>query len=438
MSFTVLIVDDEPKICLTLRDILKRHGYQARFCTDPLQVIPALRSAPVDLLLIDVKMPGQDGIDLLRSVRAENPDIPVIMISGHATVDSVVIAMKYGALNFYTKPIDNGKLISEIDRLAGTKDFQKPAVAGTRIVTQDPAMLKVIELAKKAAPTNAAVIITGESGTGKELVADLIHRHSTRDERPFIKVNCAAIPEDLLESEMFGHERGAFTDAKAQKQGVFERAGDGTIFLDEIGDMSQKTQAKMLRVLQDGSFTRVGGSVTLRAGCRIVTATNKSLPHLIDKGLFREDLYYRLSVVTLHLPPLRERRGDIPLLADYFLKEFDARYEKPIRTFSEQVRSLFLCHDWPGNVRELRNLVERAVIFCEEDAIDASLIPEHYQGMREAAHADSLDERYKTSAREVIVEALRECGGVKQKAAVLLKIDRKTLYRKMRRYNITP
>ena len=437
MRFTVLIVDDEPKICLTLRDILKRHGYQARFCTDPLQVMPALKSAPVDLLLIDVKMPGQDGIDLLRSVRAENPDIPVIMISGHATVDSVVIAMKYGALNFYTKPIDNRKLISEIDRLAGASEREKPAVTGVRLVTQDPAMLKVIELARKAAPTNATVILTGESGTGKELVADLIHHHGTRAQRPFIKVNCAAIPEDLLESEMFGHEKGAFTDARVQKQGVFERAGDGTIFLDEIGDMSQKTQAKMLRVLQDGSFTRVGGSVTLKARCRIVTATNKSLPHLIERGLFREDLYYRLSVVTLHLPPLRERKGDIPLLADHFLEEFDTRYGKPIRSFSDQVRSLFLCHDWPGNVRELRNLVERAVIFCEGDAIDISLIPEQYQGMKDAVQADSLEERYKTSARDVIVEALRECGGVKQKAAVLLKIDRKTLYRKMRQYNIS-
>jgi DNA-binding NtrC family response regulator len=359
------------------------------------------------------------------------------MISGHATVDSAVNAMKYGALNFYTKPIDNRKLISEIDRLAGMKDLQKPKLAGARIVTQDPAMLKVIELAKKAAPTNASVIITGESGTGKELVADLIHRHCTRDERPFIKVNCAAIPEDLLESEMFGHERGAFTDAKFQKQGVFERASDGTIFLDEIGDMSQKTQAKMLRVLQDGSFTRVGGSVTLKAGGRIVTATNKTLQLLIDRGLFREDLYYRLSVITLHLPPLRERRGDILLLADHFLKEFNAKYGKPIRTFSEQVRSLFLRHDWPGNVRELRNLVERAVIFCEEDRIDTSLIPEQYQAMRDAEHDQSLDERYKTSARDIILEALRRCGGVKQKAAALLKIDRKTLYRKMKRYNIT-
>lgn len=436
MSFTVLIVDDEPKICLTLRDILKREGYDARFCMDPRHVVPALRSAPPDLLLIDVKMPGQDGIDLLRAVRAENPDIPVIMISGHATVDSVVTAMKYGALNFYAKPIDNRKLIVEIEKLAGTKGVQKPAAGGARIVTQDPAMLKVIELAKKAAPTNAAVIITGESGTGKELVADLIYKHSAREKRPFIKINCAAIPEDLLESEMFGHEKGAFTDATFQKQGMFERAGDGTIFLDEIADMSQKTQAKMLRVLQDGSYTRVGGSLALTAGCRIVTATNKILQHLIGRGLFREDLYYRLSVVTLHLPPLRDRRQDILLLADHFLHDFNERYGKRIQGLSEQVRSLLLRHDWPGNVRELKNLIERAVIFCEEEVIESSVIPEQYQAVNETDGETPLDMRYQTSARDVILEALRRSGGIKRKAAGMLNIDRKTLYRKMKQYKI--
>jgi two-component system response regulator HydG len=403
---------------------------------DPRHVIPALRSAPPDLLLIDVKMPGQDGIDLLRSVRARNPDIPVIMISGHATVDSVVTAMKYGALNFYAKPIDNRKLIAEIDRLSHTKGAQKPPVGEAQIMTQDPAMLKVIELAKKAAPTNAAVIVTGESGTGKELLADVIHKHSPREKRPYIKINCAAIPEDLLESEMFGHEKGAFTDATFQKQGMFERADDGTIFLDEIADMSQKTQAKMLRVLQDGSYTRVGGSIALSAGCRIVTATNRDLRQLIDRGLFREDLYYRLSVVTLHLPSLRDRGQDVLLLADHFLREFNVRYGKRIQGLSAQVRSLLFRHDWPGNVRELRNLIERAVIFCEEELIESSVLPEQYQALNQTNGEPTLDMRYQTSARDVILEALRRSGGVKRKAAVMLKIDRKTLYRKMKQYNI--
>jgi DNA-binding NtrC family response regulator len=436
MSFTVLIVDDEEKICWTLRDILRKHGFDARYCTDPRDVVPALRSEPADLLLVDVKMPGHDGIDVLRSVRAEDADLPVIMISGHATVESVVEAMKYGAVNFYTKPIDNMRLISEISRLAGVRERQKPPVEGSRIVTQDPATLKVVELAKKAAPTNATVIVTGESGTGKELIADLLHRYSARGERPFIKVNCAAIPEDLLESEMFGHERGAFTDAKFQKQGMFELAQDGTIFLDEIGDMSQKTQAKMLRVLQDGSFTRVGGSRTLQAGCRILTATNKDLQALIEKGLFREDLYYRLSVVTLRLPPLRDRRADIPMLTEHFIREFNTTYGKRIQAVSARVSSFFLRHDWPGNVRELRNLIERAVIFCEQDVIDLPAVPEQYQAMEDMHGEPPLDERYHTSAREVILEALQRSGGVKQKAASLLKIDRKTLYRKLKQYHI--
>lgn len=435
MSFNVLIVDDEPKVCLTLRDILNRHGFKARYCTNPLQVIPALRSEPTDLLLVDVKMPVVEGIDVLRSVRAEETNLPVIMISGHATVEYVVDAMKYGAVNFYTKPIDNSRLISEIDRLASVKDRQRVA-NGPRIVTQNPAMLKVIELARKAAPTNAAVIITGESGTGKELIADLIHRYSARGDRPFIKINCAAIPEDLLESEMFGHERGAFTDAKFQKQGMFELAGNGTIFLDEIGDMSPRTQAKMLRVLQDGSFTRVGGSRTLQAGCRIVTATNKDLQDLLEKGVFREDLYYRLSVVTLRLPPLKDRREDIPFLTDHFLQEFNRTYDKRISAPSTQVSDLFLRHDWPGNVRELRNIVERAVIFCESDLIDMQAIPEQYQLLAERGAEQPLDERYKMSGRDLILEALQRSGGIKQKAASLLKIDRKTLYRKMKQFHI--
>jgi DNA-binding NtrC family response regulator len=456
MGFTVLIVDDEPKICLTLRDILRKQGFEASFCTDPHDVIPTIRSSSIDLLLIDVKMPGQDGIDLLRSVRAAKGGIPVIMISGHATIETVVVAMKYGAINFYTKPIDNRMLISEISRLAELKGAEETAPADTPLISQDPAMLKVIELAKKAAPTDATVIITGESGTGKELVADLIHAHSARSGYPFIKINCAAIPEDLLESEMFGHERGAFTDAKFQKQGIFERAGQGAIFLDEIGDMSPKIQAKMLRVLQDGSFTRVGGSAVLRAGCRIITATNKNLKGLIEKGAFREDLYYRLSVITLHLPPLRDRPGDIPALADAFLREFNAKYGKSVRGFSEDINTFFLGHDWPGNVRELKNLVERTVIFSQGGWIESSMIPEQYKFVSEETREPPssgggspgrgstppgfeeppLDVRYRESDREVILEALRKSRGVKQRAAEMLGIDRKTLYRKMKSYGI--
>ena len=438
MAFTILIVDDELKICLTLSEILQKRGYQALYCTNPLEVIPAIRSNTVDLLLIDVKMPGLDGVYLLRSIKAEMSALPVIMISGHATVDTVVVAMKYGALNFYTKPINNQKLIDEIGQIAATERTKIPPDSSPKIATLHPAMLRLLEFAMKAAPTDASVTITGESGTGKELIADFLHQNSPRKNSPFIKINCAAIPDTLLESEMFGHEKGAFTDAKSLKQGKFELAGDGSIFLDEIGDMNLNLQAKMLRVLQDKHFSRIGGSKALRADCRIIAATNKKLQELISKGLLREDLYYRLSVITLEIPPLRERREDILLLAEHFLAEFNRRYSKKIDSISPEVRSLLLKHNWPGNVRELKNFMERAVIFCEGERIELSVIPEQYRLLLQGLDEAPLDVRYQASSREIILEALERGQGIKQKAAELLKIDRKTLYRKMKKYKIDP
>jgi DNA-binding NtrC family response regulator len=438
MPFTVLIVDDELKICLTLSEILRKKGYRTLYCTDPQEVIPAVKGSAVDLLLVDVKMPEQDGIDLLRALKMEMSGLPVIMISGHATVDRVVVAMKYGALNFYTKPINNKKLIEEIAQIEAAKRRRVLSDSAPTIVTRHPAVLRILEFAKKAAPTDAAVTITGESGTGKELIADLLHQYSPRRNSPFIKINCAAIPEALLESEMFGHEKGAFTDARSLKRGQFELAGEGSIFLDEIGDMSLQIQAKMLRVLQDKCFTRVGGSTALKADCRIIAATNKKLQELIAKGLLREDLYYRLSVITLQLPPLRERKEDIPLLAEHFLQEFNHLYGKRIGSISGEVCSLLERHDWPGNVRELKNFMERAVIFCEGRRIEPAVIPEQYRILGSGRQETPLNIRYQTSAREIIVEALEKSRGVKQKAAELLNIDRKTLYRKMKKYKIDP
>jgi DNA-binding NtrC family response regulator len=438
MPFTVLIVDDELKICLTLSEILRKKDYRALYCTDPRQVIPVMKNDAVDLLLVDVKMPDQNGIDLLRALKLEMSGVPVIMISGHATVDTVVVAMKYGALNFYTKPIDNRRLIDEIAQIAAAKRRATTAEASPTIVTRHPGMLRLLEFARKAAPTDATVTITGESGTGKELIADLLHQHSPRRHSPLIKINCAALPETLLESEMFGHEKGAFTDARSLKQGKFELAGEGSIFLDEIGDMSLRIQAKMLRVLQDKCFTRVGGSTVLKAGCRIIAATNKKLQELIEKGLLREDLYYRLSVITLQLPALRDRKEDIPLLAEHFLQEFNHLYGKRIVSISGDVFSLLEKHDWPGNVRELKNFMERAVIFCEGQRIEPAVIPEQYRLLGSGRQEAPLDIRYQTSAREIIIEALQKSRGVKQKAAKLLNIDRKTLYRKMKKYKIGP
>ncbi len=436
MSFTILIVDDEIKICLTLSEILQKKNYNALYCTNPMEVIPFIKSKNVDLLLVDVKMPELNGINLLKTIKGKINNIPIIMISGYATVDNIVNSMKYGALNFLTKPINNQKLIKEIEQIANSKKQKVNILSNTKIITQNLKLLEIINLTGKVAQTNASVIITGESGTGKELIADLIHQQSQRKDKPFIKINCAAVPETLLESELFGHERGAFTDAKSLKPGQFELAQDGSIFLDEIGDMNLKIQAKMLRVLQEKKFTRIGGSKVLEANFRIIAATNKDLQALIKQGLFREDLYYRLSVITLHLPPLRERREDITYLANHFLNDFNKMYNKNVTTIPEDVNNLLYKHTWPGNIRELKNLMERVVIFSEESTINLSVIPEQYKSLTVNADEDNLDIRYKSSTKEIILEALQKSKGIKQKAAELLKIDRKTLYRQMKKYNI--
>lgn len=436
MSFTILIVDDEIKICLTLSEILQKKNYNTFYCTNPLEVVSFIKMNNIDLLLIDVKMPELNGIDLLKTIKGKINNIPIIMISGFATVDNVVSSMKYGALNFLTKPINNQKLVKEIEQIANSKLLKVNVPFNARIITQNTKMLEILRLAEKVAQTNASVVITGESGTGKELIADLIHQQSQRKDKPFIKINCAAVPETLLESELFGHERGAFTDAKNLKQGQFELAQDGSIFLDEIGDMSLKIQAKMLRVLQEKKFTRIGGSKVLDANFRIIAATNRDLHKMIKEGLFREDLFYRLSVITLHLPPLRERKDDLSNLAKHFLNDFNQMYNKGVTTISDDVKDLLHKHTWPGNIRELKNLMERVVIFSEENNINLSVIPEQYKSLTNNVNEDTLDIRYKSSTKDIIVEALEKSKGIKQKAAELLKIDRKTLYRQMKKYNI--
>ncbi len=305
------------------------------------------------------------------------------------------------------------------------------------IVTGNAKMGEVLNLAEKAAPTEASVLIIGESGTGKELIADLLHHASKRKHNAYIKVNCAAIPDNLLESEMFGHEKGAFTDAQSQQKGKIELADGGTIFFDEIGDMSLQTQAKMLRVLQEKHFTRLGGSVPIRADFRIIAATNKSIGAMITQGTFREDLYYRLSVITLDLPPLRERREDIVPLALHFIGEFNHVYGKNVLGISERVTETLEEHSWPGNVRELKNIIERAVIFCETDLIEPRDLPEQYRIVdRSAAGFEAIKEFSTEKARAVIREALRQTNGIKGEAARLLRITRKTLYNRMKKLNL--
>jgi len=435
MAFTVLIVDDEREVCLSLAEVLQSKGYMTLSEEDPREVLDLLCRKNVDLILMDVRMPEMGGIDLLKIIRKTHPLLPVIMISGFASVESAVRAMKYGALNFFAKPVQLSELLQEIRHLEQSVRMKKTAPEAETIVTRNPKMREVLSLVEKAAPTEASVIVIGESGTGKELVADLLHQASKRRQNAYIKVNCAAIPDNLLESEMFGHEKGAFTDAQSQQKGKIELADGGTIFFDEIGDMSLQTQAKMLRVLQEKHFTRLGGSVPIRADFRVIAATNKNIEGMIAQGAFREDLYYRLSVITLKLPALRERREDIIPLARHFVGEFNRVYGKNVRGISESVTEMLAEHSWPGNIRELSNIIERAVIFCETELIEARDLPEQYR-IAGSKGFEAIREFSAEKSRAVIREALRQTNGIKGEAARLLRITRKTLYNRMKRLNL--
>jgi len=442
MDYRILIIDDEKELCVSLSEILTEEGYHTLFTSDPLETPAILARSRVDLIILDIRMPGIGGIDLLRMVRKTNPNIKVIILTGHPSIENAVLSMKYGAANFYEKPPNLKKLLKEIREfsardasVAGPPGVELPPAR--RVVTRDPRMVKVLQSAEKAAATTAPVLITGESGTGKELIAGLVHEAGKRADSPFIKVNCAAIPETLLESELFGHEKGAFTNALAQKNGKFELAHEGTIFLDEIGDMSSSTQAKILRVLQEQEFERVGGTQTIRADIRIIAATNKDLRLLIQKDAFREDLYYRLCVISLHIPPLRERPEDVELLIDHFLKLFSTQYAREIRGLDAQTRELLLAHTWPGNVRELKNCIERATIFCEGELITLEDLPSQYMELEGTHLGQKLQTSFEQLNRAMIMEALEKSKGKKSKAADMLNINRRTLYNRMRKLGLS-
>jgi two-component system response regulator AtoC len=438
MNHNILIVDDEEEMCISLKELLSDEGYDVSCASDPRKVTDLLKKVVFDLLIMDVKMPYIGGLDLLQVVKRDNNPTPVIMITGYPSVENAVRAMRYGALNFYTKPIKIRAFLKEIRqlfdsqgevRISGTEDK-------TSIHTVNPLMKKLITNVKKVAPTDVPVIITGESGTGKEHVANMLHKYSDRNAGPFVKVNCAAIPDNLLESELFGHEKGAFTDAVSSREGKFELANGGTIFLDEIGDMSMSTQAKMLRVLEEKKFERLGSNKVYSTDTRVISATNRPLDGLMHEGGFREELYYRLSVVLIELIPLRERREDIILLADYFLSYFNGRYNKRIRAISEEVKGVFMSHEWPGNVRELKNCIQRAVIFCETDKIERCDLSSQYSRVVSGHPCRGFRELYESLSREMILGALKKNNGNRQKAADFLKIHRKTLYNRMKKLGI--
>jgi len=441
----ILVVDDDQAVREALARTLQRLGFEVVLAGDGQEGLGHVRAAPFPIVLADLKMPGLSGQELLRAVKALSPDTEVIMITGHGTVEDAVAAMKEGAYDFIAKPFRRLDLERTIRKAAEKQALvlqnralqQRLAEMEGRgqLLGTSPGMRRLLELIGQVAPSSATVLIQGESGTGKELVANAVHAGSPRRDRSFVKVNCAALPETLLESELFGYEKGAFTGAVARKAGRFELAHGGTLLLDEIGELSLPTQAKLLRVLQEGEFERVGGTQTLRVDVRLVTATNAELAELVRQRRFREDLFYRLNVITLQIPPLRERREDIPLLAHHFLRRFAEKNGKAVSGFTEEALDLLQSHPWPGNVRELENVLERAVVLTREAMISPADLPESLAGGADSAARHlviSIGTPLEDVEDRLIEETLRYTKGDKTLAAKLLGIATRTIYRRLK------
>ncbi len=369
----ILIIDDEKSIRNTLKEILTYEGYEVTEAQDGIEGLKIAEKDKFDIILSDIKMPKMDGIEVLEKLQEITPETPVVMISGHGNIETAVEAIRKGAFDYISKPLDLNRMLVTIrnamDRsvlVKETKTLKKKIYKTNDIVGDSEPIIQIKAMIEKVAPTEARVLVTGGNGSGKELVARWIHEKSNRSASPLVEVNCAAIPSELIESELFGHEKGSFTSAIKQRIGKFEQANNGTLFLDEIGDMSLSAQAKVLRVLQDGKITRVGGEKDFSVNVRVIAATNKDLRSEIDKGNFREDLYHRLSVIVIHVPSLNERRNDIPLLADHFLNQICQEYGMPVKEFTKDAYEELKKIDWTGNIRELRNVVERLIILCEK------------------------------------------------------------------------
>jgi len=438
----ILVVDDDPLMLDFLKEALLRQGYKVDTAEDGEEALRKVEEEGYDLVITDVRMPGVDGMTVLESVKRDFADTEVVVITAYGTIRNAVEAMKMGAYDYLTKPfsveevevvvqraLERKRLISENIRLK--RELEK--VQGLRtLVGQSPAMRKVLEMIEMVAPTKATVLIQGESGTGKELVADAIHRLSPRKNGPFVKVNCAAIPESLVESELFGHEKGAFTHAVKRSRGRFEMADGGTLLLDEIGEITPAVQAKLLRVLQDGTFQRVGGEGTLKVDVRVIATTNRDLWKAVQEGKFREDLYYRLQVVPIYIPPLRERKEDIPLLVQHFLKMYGEREGKEGLTVSEKAMDILMDYDWPGNIRELENAVERAVILAKGKVLKPEnfFVGSTFREKESDGEATTLAEM----ERRLILRTLREEGGNRTRTAQRLGISVRTLRNKLRQY----
>jgi len=463
MADRVLVVDDEQSLRKVLAATLQREGYEVTVCVDGEEAIAALERDGADVVVTDLVMPRMDGLTLLRKVIARHPDVPVIVVTAHGRIDSAVEAMKAGAFDFLAKPFDHEELKAIIAKAARQSDYNQRNVVPeepqegaarryTEIVGRGKQMQELQQVIAKVADAPSTVLIQGESGTGKELVATALHETSSRRDRPFIKINCAAIPRELVEAELFGFEKGAFTGAVQSKPGRFELADGGTLFLDEIGEIPMEMQVKLLRAIQESEFERVGGVKTTRVQVRLVAATSRDLIRETAAGRFREDLYYRLNVVPIHLPPLRERREDIPLLVEHFRQKYNARLRKSVEKIEDEALACLAAYAWPGNIRELENVLERTILFAEGPRIGVTDLPASLRKQPEGAPAaeaqpsaasgppgplkEIVKGQVQAIERDLIVRGLEVTGGNVTRTAKLLKISRKSLQMKMKEFGL--
>lgn len=454
---SILVIDDEEIMREILETLLVREGYDVRLVGTAAEGLDLARAKPFDAAIVDVMLPGMDGFAALDEIKKIDDDLPVVMITAFASVENAVAAMKRGAFDYITKPFKNDEVIVKLRNalaqrrlVAENRALRQNLQAHTNrfggIIGRSPRMRQVFDLIIQAAPSRTTILVQGESGTGKELIARALHQHSARSDRAFITVNSGNLPPDLLESNLFGHVKGAFTGAVYPKKGLFELADKGTIFFDEIGNIPLETQAKLLRVIQEREFMRLGGIETIKVDVRIVAATNVDLKRLTDEGRFREDLYYRLHVITVELPPLRERKDDIPLLVQHFLDKYGQENNRPGIDLSADALDLLFDHDWPGNVRELENVIERAVVLSSGDRIGADLVPDSVRSGRRfqmphfvfPAEGISLHETMDRVQRQLIETALEAADGVQKRAAELLHIKPTTLNEMIKRHDIRP
>ena len=454
MTAKILVVDDELNMQLVLKALLKKEGYDVATASDGIEALKVLKSGGVEVVVTDLKMPKLDGVGLLERVIRDYPSTPVIIITAHGTIATAVDALKKGAFDYITKPFERDELkniihkamrtrrLNEEELLVSPDDIDRQGIIGS----SEP-MSKIYDTIKRVAPTTTTVLISGETGTGKDLIAYAIHRNSPRRDNPFVKINCAAIAENLIESELFGYERGAFTGAVSTKPGRFELADKGTLFLDEVGEIPRDMQVKLLRVIQDHEFERVGGLRTIRVDVRLIAATNRNLLQDVKDGRFREDIYYRLNVFPTHIPPLRERREDILPLTDYFIEKFNGKLDREVKHIDSRVKDVLVSYDWPGNIRELENFIERIVLMAVGDTITFEDIPPEWKSAAEAISLsqkagqkrpfkDFVKGHMEEVEKQTIIQCLDEVGGNVTKAAQRLGLSRKGLQLKMIKYNL--